>query len=366
MKITQIDIYKADIEYFEPFRIAIMVSTRTENIFVRINTDEGIYGMGEASPTGPITGDSQDSMFAAATLLAELLLEMDPLAIDVHTRSMRACFTGNTTIRSAFDMALYDLIGKASDLPLYTVLGGQNREFWSDNTIGIGEPEEMAQTAAAFQSEGYKAIKVKLGTGAEEDIERIRAIREAVGDFIPIRIDANQGWDFPTACEVLARFESMFIQYCEQPLPAWDIDGFIRLRTRTNIPLMVDESLFDHHDALRLAKNEACDYFNIKLAKSAGIHTALKTDDIAQAAGIACMVGCMSETRLGLSAAAHFVSARPNVRFADLDSHFDHRVDPVIGGVEIGPEGVVLTDSPGHGADIDPGFLRDCDHLIVE
>jgi len=224
----------------------------------------------------------------------------------------------------------------------------------------------MAQTAAAFQSEGYQAIKVKLGTGAEEDVERVRAIRQAVGDFIPIRIDANQGWDYPTASEVLRRLEAMFIQYCEQPLPAWDIDGFIRLRAETHIPLMVDESLFDHYDALRLAKSGACDYFNIKLAKSAGIHSALKIDDIAQAAGIPCMVGCMSETRLGLSAAAHLISARPNIQFADLDSHFDHRVDPVIGGVDIGPDGVVLTDSPGRGADIDPGFLRECDHLIVE
>lgn len=366
MKITSIDIYKADIEYFEPFRIAIMVSTGTQNLFVRINTDEEFYGMGEASPSGPITGDSQDSMFASAIELSELLLGSDPLAVDVHTRTMREWLIGNTTIRSAFDMALYDLIGKATGLPLYAVLGGTNRAFWTDNTIGIAEPEEMAQTAAAFVSEGYKAIKVKLGTGVEEDIERIRAIRRAVGDLIPLRIDANQGWDFPAASEVLGALDAMYIEYCEQPLADWDIDGFVRLRSRTSIPLMADESLFDHHDALRLASRGACDYFNIKLAKSAGIHTALKIDSIAQAAGIPCMVGCMSETRLGLSAAAHLVSARPNIRFADLDSHFDHRIDPVIGGVEIGAEGVVISDTPGHGADIDPNYLKECDRLTVE
>jgi L-alanine-DL-glutamate epimerase-like enolase superfamily enzyme len=366
MKISSVDIFKADIDYFEPFRIAIMVSSATENIILRINTDEGIYGMGEGSPTGPITGDSQGGMYEVAVELAELLMGKDPTAIDRHTDTMRAWMVGNPTIRSAFDMALYDLIGKATGQPLYRVLGGSRRPFWTDNTIGIGDPDEMARTAAAFQSEGYQAIKVKLGTSVEEDIERIRVIREAVGAFIPVRIDANQGWGYPVACEVLRALEPMNIQYCEQPLAAWDIDGFVRLRSRTTIPIMADESLFDHHDAMRLAKSGACDYFNIKLAKSAGIHTALKIDAIAQAAGIPCMVGCMSETRLGLSAAAHLVSARPNIKFADLDSHFDHKHDPVIGGVQIEPDGVFLSDEPGHGADIDPAFLEECDCLTVE
>jgi L-alanine-DL-glutamate epimerase-like enolase superfamily enzyme len=366
MRITSVDIYKANIDYFEPFRIAIMVSEGTENVFVRINTDSDLYGIGEASPTGPITGDTQEGMCDAAVQFAELLIGLDPLAIDVHTATMRDWLTGNTTIRSAFDMALYDLFGKAVDLPLYAVLGGTNRKIWTDNTIGIADPDEMAQTAAAFQSEGYKAIKVKLGTGVEEDIARVRAIRDAVGDFIPLRIDANQGWDFPAACEILRSLEPLHIQYCEQPLAAWDLDGMAHLRERTSIPLMADESLFDHHDALKLAGNRACDYFNIKLAKSAGIHTALKIDSVAQAAGITCMVGCMSETRLGLSAAAHLISARPNIRFADLDSHFDHRVDPILGGVEIGPDGVIIPDSPGHGADVDPDFLAECECLTVE
>jgi L-Ala-D/L-Glu epimerase / N-acetyl-D-glutamate racemase len=366
MKITSVEIFKADIDYFEPFRIAIMVSEGTENIILRINTDEDIYGMGEGSPTGPITGDTQAGMFDVAVELSELLIGKDPLEIDTHTATMRGWTAGHSTIRSAFDMALYDLIGKATGQPLYKVLGGSRRPFWTDNTIGIGDPEEMARTAAAFQSEGYQAIKVKLGTTVEEDIERIRAIRAAVGAFIPIRIDANQGWNFPQACEILRALEPMHIQYAEQPLAAWDIDGFARLRSRTPIPIMADESLFDHHDALRLARSEACDYFNIKLAKSAGIHTALKIDSIAQAAGIPCMVGCMSETRLGLSAAAHLVSARPNIQFADLDSHFDHKHDPVVGGVQIEPDGVFLTDDPGHGADIDPAFLEECDCLTVE
>lgn len=366
MKITSIELFRADIEYWEPFRISLGVSSDTNNLFVRVNTDEGLYGMGEGSPTRTISGETQDTMVAVARDISRLLLGTDPLDIEGHTRSMRRLYFGNTTIRSAFDMALYDLAGKAAGLPLYAFLGGSKRSFWTDNTIGIDSPENMAKKAAAFQEEGYRAIKVKLGTGLDEDIARIAAIRAAVGPEIPLRIDANQGWDVQTAVGILRVIESMGIEYCEQPVAHWDYDGMRRVRESTMIPIMADESVFDHHDAQKLAAGECCDYLNIKLAKSAGIHNGLKINAVAESAGMACMVGSMSETRLGLSAAAHLVSARPNIRFADLDTHFDHKIDPVIGGVTIDASGVFLTDTPGHGADIDPEFLKAAESIRIE
>jgi L-alanine-DL-glutamate epimerase-like enolase superfamily enzyme len=123
--------------------------------------------------------------------------------------------------------------------------------------------------------------------------------------------------------------------------------------------------VFDQHDAFRLAGMGACDLFNIKLAKAGGIHTAARIDAIAQAAGIRCMVGCMTETRLGLSAAAHFVSAHRNVKFVDLDSTFFLAEDPVVGGISYDGGLVSLPDTPGHGADIDPGFLTGLESTIV-
>jgi L-alanine-DL-glutamate epimerase-like enolase superfamily enzyme len=128
---------------------------------------------------------------------------------------------------------------------------------------------------------------------------------------------------------------------------------------------MADESLFDHHDAFRLASMGACDLFNIKLAKCGGIHTALKINAIAEGAGIQCMVGCMTETRLGVSASAHLVSARPNIVFADLDAAFNHADDPVIGGVRFDGGKIILPDTPGHGADIDVGFLTKMESVSV-
>ena len=224
----------------------------------------------------------------------------------------------------------------------------------------------MVQKAIEFQQLGFKAIKVKLGTNKNDDIERIVKIREAVGSKIPIRIDANQGWNYPTALTVLQGLEPYGIEYCEQALAHWDYENASRLRQNTNIPIMADESLFDHHDALKLISNGSCDYFNIKLAKSGGIHTALKINAIGEAAGIPCMLGCMNETRLGLTAAAHVISARPNIIFTDLDGHLFLKEDPIIGGAQYNVGEITLPETPGHGADVDPEFLKKLECFTVK
>ena len=365
MKITSIDIYKADIAFYEPFRIAIMEVTGAQSLFIRVHTDEGIYGMGEANPYWAITGETQAICLAASQDLAKLLLGKDPLDIESRMAELNRFLAHNSTARSAFDMALYDILGKASGKPLYAVLGGPKRSFWTDNTIGIADPKTMAEKAVGYQKQGFNAVKVKLGTTQAEDVARIRAIRKAVGDIIPIRIDANQGWDQKTASATLKELEQFGIQYAEQPVPHWDHAGLAAVRRQTSIPVMADESLFDEHDAYKLASGGCCDYFNIKLAKSGGIHTALKINAIGEGAGIACMLGCMTETRLGLTAAAHVVSARPNIRFADLDGYLFLKEDPVTNGATYTVGEITLPDTPGIGADIDEAYLKNCDKVVI-
>jgi L-alanine-DL-glutamate epimerase-like enolase superfamily enzyme len=365
LKITGIDIYKSDIPLKEPFRIAIMEIESSQSLFIKIDTNRDIYGMGEANPTWSITGETQAIDLAGAEDLAKLLLGKDPLDIESRMKEIDRFLVRNSTLRSGFDMALYDISGKAAGLPLYALIGGGKRSFWTDNTIGIADADSMAGKALGYKQKGFKAIKVKLGTTAARDIERIRKIREAVGDEIPIRIDANQGWDYRTAVTVLRALEPMGIEYCEQPIAFWDYENMRRIRQNTSVAIMADESLFDHHDAFKLAAMGCCDYFNIKLAKSGGIHTALKINAVAEASGIPCMVGCMMETRLGLTAAAHLVSARPNVHYADLDGYLSLSEDPVLGGAEYDVGGITIPEQPGHGADVDPAFLQRCEHLTI-
>lgn len=366
MRITKVTVYRADIPLVAPFRIALGVTEVAGNFFVRIDTDEGIHGWGEGSPFPPIVGETQGICLAAARDMARLLIGKDPLDVEARLREIASFLPHNTTARSAFDMALYDILGKAAGLPLYRLLGGSPRELRTDDTIGIDDPGAMAERALKLKEEGFPAIKVKLGTAPAEDIERVRRIREAIGEGIPIRVDANQGWDLAAAVEALAGIEGLGIQYCEQPVAAGDLDSMRAVRERTRIPIMADESLFDVHDALRLVVAGACDYFNIKLSKSGGLHMALKIAAVAEAARMGCMVGCMSETRLALTAAAHLAAARPIVRFLDLDSALAHTVDPILGGMRYERGGrIVLPDGPGLGAEVDPAFLEKCESFAV-
>jgi L-Ala-D/L-Glu epimerase / N-acetyl-D-glutamate racemase len=363
--VTHVEIFKLNVRVLEPIRVAIGTVHHATNILVKIHTGDGLTGLGEGSPIAFLVGESQASAFEAAGSLARLLIGKNPVAIQKRMSEMDSYLVGNPAVKCALDMALYDLLAKYAGLPLYALLEGEKRAIHTCKTIAIDEPEIMARRAAEVKASGFPALKVKVGTDRAEDIGRIRAIRQAVGDRFPIRIDANQGWDPPEAVHTLRDLARFDLQFCEQPVAHWNHAALKQVREQSPVPIMADESLFDHHDAFKLASMGACDLFNIKLAKSGGIRTAAKIDAIAQAAGIRCMVGCMIETRLGLSAMAHFVSAHPNVQFVDLDSVFFLAEDPVVGGITYDGGLVSLPDTPGHGAELDPGFLAGLESVTV-
>ncbi len=359
LKIDKIEVIELNIALKEPISISLGTMFQAQNIVIKIHADSGFTGIGEASPEIKIVGETQAAGFETAKLLATVLKGKDPLAIEDRIADMDHTIHGNPTIKSAFDMALYDLLAKTAGLPLYQLLGGGNaREIHTDMTVYLGSPERMAAQALGYKNEGFPAIKVKLGTGEKEDIERIRAIRAAIGDEIPVRIDANQGWDAVTAVNILKALEPYHIEHCEEPIPHWNNTDLKRVRDQSPIPIMADESVFDHRDAFRLASLGACDYFNIKFAKSGGIHNAIKINAIAEAAGIRTQVGCMSESRYALTALCHFVAAKNNVVWFDIDSALSHAEDPVTGGIQYKGKGRwELLEIPGIGGDFDPGFI---------
>ncbi len=363
--ITHVEIFQLNVELLGPIRVAIGTVSHARNILVKIHASDGLAGLGEGSPLEFIVGESQASDFEIAKSLARLLIGQDPLALHERMDDLDRSLVGNPALKCAVDVALHDLVAKHAGLPLYALLGGGKREIHTCKTIGIDEPEIMARRAAEVKEGGFPALKVKVGVDWAEDVRRIRAIRQALGDGFPIRIDANPGWDPPEAVLAARALAPFDVEICEQPVAYWNYAGLKHVREHSPLPVMADESLFDHRDAFKLASMGACDLFNIKLAKSGGLRTAAKIDAVAQAAGIRCMVGCMAETRLGLGAAAHFVSAHPNVRFVDLDAAFFLAEDPVVGGMAYDGGRVILPDVPGHGADIDPGFLAGLESITI-
>jgi L-alanine-DL-glutamate epimerase-like enolase superfamily enzyme len=364
--ITYIELYKINLDFITPFKIALGEARRGEGIAVRIFTDMGISGLGEGSPYWFITGETQATSFEASKTISKLLLGKNPLAIEARLKDIDSYFVHNSTAKSAFDMALYDILAKQAGLPLYALLGGEMREIITDFTIGIDNPQAMAHKALEYVAQGACSLKVKLGTNRTDDVRRIQLIREAVGMELSIQLDANQGWDPVTAIATLQELAKYKIDFCEEPVAHWNNKALKRVHDLSPIPIMADESIFDHHDALRLAEMGACDYFNIKLAKSGGIHVGCKINAIGEAAGIACMVGGMFETRVGISAGAHLIAARTNIKFADLDTVHHYAEDPVIGGAVFNGCKVSLPDTPGHGADFDPAFLEKMEKVKID
>jgi len=200
------------------------------------------------------------------------------------------------------------------------LMGGYRTEVLTDITLGIKSPKEMAKDAEKAVNKDFKALKVKVGVNPAEDVECIKLIRKAVGDDVDVRLDANQGWTPEQAIEVLGKLEKFNIQFAEQPVPAEDLKGLVKVRRNSPIPVMADESVHSPEDALCLVTAEAVDLLNIKLMKCGGILKGRKIAHVAEAAGIPCMIGCMGESELGIAAGAHLAAAVKNVKYADLDS----------------------------------------------
>jgi L-alanine-DL-glutamate epimerase-like enolase superfamily enzyme len=358
LKITGVDIYAFDIPLKEPFKISIGTVYAANDVLVMIHTDAGIVGLGEASPFAPITGETQETNLAAAKGLRDTVLGKSPLAIESLVHEFGPFLHSNPSAVAAFDTALYDILGKVAGLPLYRLFGGDKPSFGTDITTDLDEPEKMAAKAAEFIGRGFDTIKIKVGQGQEMDLRRLEAIRDAIGYERHIRIDANQGWTPPLAIDTLKKMEKFQVQFVEQPVLASDMAGLKAVHAVSPIPVMADEALFYPTDALKLIKADACAYFNIKLMKAGGLLNMIKIAHIADAANMLCMVGCMIESRVGLTAAAQVVASNRNIVFADLDGHNSHTIDPVVGGMAFEKGQVTVPELPGIGADVDPAFLK--------
>jgi len=365
LKITKVDIYRFSIPMV-PFTIATGTMDHAQNVFIRVHTAGGFYGVGECSAFPMIVGETQDTCLILAREFAKLWVGKDALDIPGRLLQLHDFIAGNGTIKSAFDMALYDIAAKHAGLPLYRFLGGKRRVVESDITVGIASAETMASKALEFKQSGANFLKVKLGKNAVDDIERVKQIREAIGNKLKIRIDANQGWSFDDAVLALGAMGKYNIEFCEQPMRSWFDDRLPELMKLSPVKIMADESVYNHHDARKQINSGSCHYINIKLAKSGGIHEAKKIHDLAAESGIACMMGGMLESRIALSAKLHIVYSSPNIKFYDMDTCLlGHLEDPCVGGVSFDEYKLSINDEPGIGADANEAFLAKCERITI-
>ena len=365
--ITSIKLYASKIRLKSPFIISLGPLTHAENVIVIIETKEGIIGTGECSPFMAINGESMETGMVVGKYLATMLKGKNALDIEGCHNAMNSVIYGNNSIKSAFDMALYDIASQQAGLPLYAFLGGSNNKaLVTDYTVSFKDAATMAVDAATIQAKGFTVIKVKLGGTKEDDIERIRQIREAVGMEIPIRIDANQGWNRADAIEILIALKPYKIQHCEEPIPRWDFMELPFIKQKSPIKIMADESCCDEHDAKRLLDLGACDLLNVKLGKSSGIFRAEKIIALSEQRGIQIQMGGFLESRVGFTAAAHVALSSDTIIHCDFDTPLMFEEDPVENGIHYTNKGeIIMPEAAGLGARFNEQYLAKLDKIVL-
>ena len=370
-----------------PFVTAKRRTEAVEYVVAEVELADGTIGQGSAAETVAVTGEDAASILAALRGPIREALEGAEGTITQLSARIAAALPGATSAKAAADVALHDAWARSAGQPLRDLLvpdqtvgdaaapsaaeasapsaaeaGAPSAidapapsaalhspvRLLNDMTVSLEEPAVMAQHAMQARADGYRTLKIKLGRDADEDRRRLAAVLEAVPDA-RLRLDANQGWGVDEAIGIIQGFEAegLPVELVEQPVDAADLAGLARVRAAVATPIMADEAVWTAEDARRIVDAQAADLLNIKLAKTGGLQEALALADVAQQAGVTCMVGAMMEPKISITAAAHLAAAHPAVTMIDLDSALWFATDLPVGGYRAEDGYLLLADGPG-------------------
>lgn len=353
MRITGFKLGLLQVPLRVPFKTALRTVEAIEDVIIKLETDTGHIGYGEAPPTVAITGDSLDGIMAALNgPIGPGLIGRDISDIDGNCRIVQNALPGNSSAKAAAEIALYDLYGQFRDMPLYRVLGSGTPRLLTDLTISVNDTDTMIADCKSAIARGFHALKIKVGKHPEGDLARLRAIRLAVAGRASLRIDANQGWNAQQTIAVMQALESdgAAFELIEQPVPADDIEGMIAIKAAIRTPLLADESAFNLAQVKQLAERGGADIFNIKLMKTGGLSQAIAIADYCQAEGLQCLMGCMLEGGISAAAAVHLAIARSRViTKIDLDGPSLGMFNPIDGNVHFDDAVITVSERPGLG-----------------
>ncbi|MFN8590621.1 MAG: mandelate racemase/muconate lactonizing enzyme family protein [Thermomicrobiales bacterium] len=357
MKITAIEAIPVSIPS-RGFNSALGRFATYEYAIVIVHTDEGIEGYGEISTLWDGTSGVQCAFVEHAFRPA--LIGEDPFAINRCLSRMATPFEGAWPARAGVEMALYDIVGKALNTPVYNLLGGNVREsVVLSRSISMGEPAAMAAEAQAAVADGFTCVKVKVGRPERDDAASVAAVRAAVGPEVTLRVDANMGW--PTAKDAIRQIKAMEpygIHSVEQPLPPGDLGALRLVRASVDTPIMVDESVWGPRDAWQILRAEAADLINIYVAESGGLTNSALIFRMAELAGVPCVIGAMPELGIGTAAGVHLGLAMTNLHDpCDACGVIYHDVDVIAERFTVRDGQIWPLPGPGLGVTLDRDAL---------
>jgi muconate/chloromuconate cycloisomerase len=365
MVIADVRAIRADIPVRRPHTMSFTTLEAVHFVFVRLETADGQVGWGEAACLGGPTWSEESAESVVAIVeryVAPGLRGADPTRIEALSREMARRVQGNPFARAAVEMALWDLNARALGVPVHRLLGGRVRDrvplSWS---LAVADPDAELDEAREKVAAGHRIFKIKTGVQPwRADVARVRRLREALGSTVSLRVDANQGWDRAAALQAIRALAPLGVDFVEQPVPRWDLEGLSDIGRRVDVPIMADESCFSPQDALALARLGGVSILGLKLTKAAGIANSLAVARIAEAAGMTCYVGCMIETSLGTAAYLHVaLAAAPVTWGCELFGPLLLAGDVVEKPVAYADGDILALDGPGLGVEVDEAALRE-------
>ncbi|MCU6712040.1 mandelate racemase/muconate lactonizing enzyme family protein [Paenibacillus sp. J5C_2022] len=353
MKITAVKTQAIKIPFFKGEKWSGGTRYSAPSLIVQIETDEGLIGIGESvGPTIPVIETVVNKEFAP------FLIGRDPLELEAILAQLEEYCVNWKQIgyygMAGIEMALLDLRGKIFNTPVYNLLGGKCKsEVEFNGYIFIDTPDNNVKEAVKFVENGYRELKLKVGRDIALDTDRVRAVREAVGPDIKIRIDANQNWSVPTAIKAIRSMEKYGLHMVEQPTRYHDIEGMAAVARAVDVPIIADEGCATFEDALRLIDQRACACFLVYPSEAGGILKARQIVDLANQAGIWCVTGSWAETGIGTMGNVHMIASSRNFPFAN-DTHLNFMQGDILQEQIVFNEGkVAVPDRPGFGFDLD-------------
>ena len=352
MKIVDLRIEKIQAPLIIPFKTALRSVVEIDNVLVKIITDTGNIGLGEAAPTAAITGETKASIiYAIENLIKPKIIGIDIYEMDLLNKIIEKSIIKNTSAKAAVSIAIYDLYAQWLKKPLYKVLGGGQNEISTDITISLNEVDRMVRDSVDAIKRGFNILKIKVGNDYIKDIERVKEIRKAVGKDRTLRVDANQGWSVKESIKIINKLEELDldIELVEQPVPYYDLKGLKKITESTSVKILADESVFTVKDAITIIDEGIADVINIKLMKCGGVYNALNIINVAESYNVQCMMGCMLESKVSVTAAAHIAGAKSNITMVDLDGPNLCSKDAIKGGAEFNKNIIKLSGEIGLG-----------------
>jgi L-alanine-DL-glutamate epimerase-like enolase superfamily enzyme len=359
-RIESVTIHHRSVPLVRPFVTAVRVANQVDAVLVEVRDSDGRSGWGEAPTSWRVTGESVASVTAAVggPLSAAVVgLPADDPA--EASAALQRAVVGNSSARMAVECAVHDLAARTAGVPLFQYLGGRDKVLRTDMTLSAAatatEARELVRTAVELATAGFSTLKVKTGAVGGDDVALLAAVRQAVGPHVTLRADANQGWTPQQAVATISAWEDagLGVELVEQPVHRDDLEGLALVTARVATPVLADETVWTRRDLRQVLASHAADLVNIKLAKTGGLCEALALARLAAESGVGVFVGCMSETHVGIAAAAALASALVSSGGAsgpqDLDAGLWLTASPVDGGIAYEGESITLPEAPGTG-----------------